>query len=134
MQSDLHAACRQESEWWRQKSRCKWLNDGDRNTSFFHKQAKARKFFNCVLEIQAHDRLINNFEDIKFEATKHFSELFTAQPITKDVELLNIVPRAVKNNDNDMLRKIITLDDIKKVVDGMEDDRASGLDGYMPTS
>ena len=37
LQSDLHAACRQESEWWRQKSRCKWLNDGNRNTSFFHK-------------------------------------------------------------------------------------------------
>ena len=51
LQSDLHAACRRESEWWRQKSRCKWLNDGDRNTDFFHKQAEARKNHNCVLEI-----------------------------------------------------------------------------------
>ena len=56
LQSDLQAACRHESEWWRLKSRCKWLNDGDKNTSFFHKQAEVRKNFNRVLEIQSQDR------------------------------------------------------------------------------
>ena len=104
LQLELHVACRQEYEWWRKNSRCKWLNDGDKNTSFFHKQAEARIFFNCVLEIQAHDRLINKFEDIKSEVTRHFSDLFTAQPITEDVELLNLVPRAIKNRDNDTLK------------------------------
>ena len=37
LQSNLHKACRQEAEWWRIKSRCKWLKDGDKNTEFFHK-------------------------------------------------------------------------------------------------
>ena len=83
-----------------------------------------------MLEIQAHDRVIINFEDIKFEATKHFRDLFTAQPITADVKLLNLVPNAIKNKDNDTLKQMIMLEEIKKVVDGMEDDRAPGLDGY----
>ena len=83
-----------------------------------------------MLEIQAQDRLISNFEDIKTEATRHFSDLFNAQPIIEDVELLNLVPNTIKNNDNEILIQIITMDEIKKVVDGMEDDRAPGPDGY----
>ena len=78
LHSDLHVACWQESEWWRQKSRCKWLKDGDRNTSYFHKLAVARKNFNYVNEIQVQDKLITNFEDIKKATTTHFQELYTA--------------------------------------------------------
>ena len=95
LQLELHTACRLESEWWRQKARCKWMKEGDRNTSFFHKQAEARKNVNFVQEIQAHGRLISNFEEIKEEATRHFKDLFTAQPVSEDVDLLQLIPRAV---------------------------------------
>ena len=53
-----------------------------------------------------------------------------AQPVIEDVDLLNLVPNAVKIKDNDFLKQPITMDEIKKVVDGMEDDRAPGPDGY----
>ena len=130
LQSDFHAACRQEAEWWRQKSHCKWLKDGDKNTGFFHKQALARKNFSSMLEIWSHDRVINNFDDIKSEASKHFEHLYTAQPVIENVELLNLVPNAIKNKDNDALKQVITLEEIKKAVDSMEDDRAPGPDGF----
>ena len=58
-----------------------------------------------MLEIQANDKVISNFEDIKSEAARYFNVLFTAQPISNDVELLNLVPRTVKNKDNDKLKK-----------------------------
>ena len=48
---NLHLACRQEAEWWRLKSRIKWLKDGDTNSSFFHKLIEIRKSKNNVLEI-----------------------------------------------------------------------------------
>ena len=92
LQFDLHEACRKEFKWWRKKSRCKWLNYGDRNIGFFHKLAEARKNFNQVLEIHAHDRVINNFEDINSEASRHFGELFTTQPIIDDAKLLDLFP------------------------------------------
>ena len=72
LHSDLHNACWQESEWWRKKARCKWLKNGDRNTSYFHKHAMARKNFNYVTEIQIQDILITNFEEIKIATTNHF--------------------------------------------------------------
>ena len=83
-----------------------------------------------MLKIHAYDRVINNFEDIKSKASKHFGELFTAQPIIDDAELLDLVPRLVKNNDNATLNHKITLEEIKEAVDDMEDDRAPGLDRY----
>ena len=52
LQKVLHRACREEEEYWRQKSRSLWLLVGDKNTSFFHKQAEARKHFKAVNEIQ----------------------------------------------------------------------------------
>ena len=56
--------------------------------------------------------------------------MFTAQPISNDVELLNLVPRTVKNKVNNKLKKIITLEEIREAVDNMEEDRAPGPDGY----
>ena len=84
LQADLHEACRQESDWWKIKSRRKWLRDGDRNTSYFHKLAEVRKNYNRVTEIQTSDGLITNQEDIKKEASKNFHTLFTAQPTPED--------------------------------------------------
>ena len=62
--------------------------------------------------------------------TRHFNELFNAQPVVEDNELLNLVPNAIKNSDNEALTQSITLDEIKMVVDGMEDDKSPGSDGY----
>jgi hypothetical protein len=51
LHKNLHQACRQEEEYWRQKSRSLWLQSGDKNTNFFHKQAEGRKQFNSIKEI-----------------------------------------------------------------------------------
>ena len=80
----LHAACRQEADWWHLKSRIKWLKEGDTNSSFFHKLTEARKSMNNVSEIQVNDQVFSQFEEIKVEASKYFSELFTDQPTTSE--------------------------------------------------
>ena len=44
LQKELHRAYKEEEEeYWRYKSRSLWLLAGDKNTSFFHKQAEALK-------------------------------------------------------------------------------------------
>ena len=62
LHQDLHAACRQEEEFWRQKSRSLWLKVGDQNTVFFHKQAEVRKYYKTVQEIQLQDQVVTYFE------------------------------------------------------------------------
>ena len=46
---------------------------------------------------------------------------------------MNLVPRAVKNKDNDNLTKKFTMEEIKKAVDGMEEDNAPTPDGFNAT-
>jgi hypothetical protein len=72
----LHSACRLEEDYWRQKSRSLWLQVGDQNTSFFHKQVEARKQFKTVTEIQAQGQPISDFDKIKEEVVRHFSSIF----------------------------------------------------------
>ena len=101
LQNDLHVACRKEAEMWRQKARCRWLKDGDRNTGFFHKQAKARKNFKTVHEIHVHNNVIQDFEDIKVEAFEHFNEIYMDEPVNNsENDLMELFPRIVKIKDN----------------------------------
>ena len=65
IQKYLHRACRVEEEYWRQKSRSMWLQTGDKNTNYFHKQAEARKHFKTINEIQFQGNLVKEFEGIK---------------------------------------------------------------------
>ena len=109
------------------------MRAGDRNTSYFHKIAEVRKNYNHMTEIQTTDRLITNYEAIKIEASKHFYDLFTAQPTPEDAKILNLVPRAMKNKDNDNLTKKVTMEEIKKEVAGMEEDSPPGLDDFNAT-
>ena len=44
--------------------------------------------------------------------------------------LLDLVPKLVKEKDNINLTKRITLEELKEVVDDMEDDKAPGSDGF----
>jgi hypothetical protein len=62
---------------WRLKSCSLWLVVGDRNTTFFHKQARAWLWKNNVKEIFApNGDLLKNFEEIKSVSLTHFVDLY----------------------------------------------------------
>jgi hypothetical protein len=47
----IHALLEEESMW-RLNSITLWLQVGDKNTAFFHRQAKAREWINQITEIK----------------------------------------------------------------------------------
>jgi len=62
----------------RLKSRALWLKAGDKNTTFFHKRAKARQHRNTIDEIKkGTGEIITSFEEIKIDASSHFKVLYT---------------------------------------------------------
>jgi hypothetical protein len=70
----------QEEIRWLQRSRANWLQHGDRNTSFFHNFASARRKKNFIKRLKNDDGIwIEGTETLKPLVFNYFSNLFTAQ-------------------------------------------------------
>ena len=133
LQKALHSALRREEQYWRMKARCLWLQEGDKNTSFFHKQAEARKNQNNIREINYQDQVISNFEEIKAAAHSFFKDLFTedmAAPPLMDRYPLSEVPMLINEEENHRLKAPITIEEIREAIYGMNPDKAPGPDGF----
>eukprot|EP00253_Pinus_taeda_P027574 PITA_27574 len=133
LQKDFHKASREEEELWRQKSRALWLQAADKNTSFFHKQAEARKQFKTVKEIHHQNAVVKDFEDIKRAAHSHFKDLYSAPddpPMDPHVYPMNLIPQCVQDPDNSMLTALISMNELKNALDSMEPNKAPGPDGF----
>ena len=82
-------------------------------------------------EIHAQDQIINDFEEIKIEASCHFSAIYTAETsINMENGIMELVPKIVKIKENDNLIERITLDELKIAVDDMKDDKVPGSNGF----
>ena len=59
-----------------------WLQAEDKNTSYFHKQAKARKQFNYIKKVQHQDqKTVTNFDGIKQASHIHLKGLYTKESL-----------------------------------------------------
>jgi hypothetical protein len=133
LQRKWHQACREEENYWRQKSRSLWLEAGDKNTSYFHKQAEARKQFKKVTEIQVQSQTITDFEGIKAAAADAFETLYTEtqrSAIDSTTYPLSLVPTLIQEEVNNSLTKEVTQQEIKEALDQMNPDKAPGPDGF----
>jgi hypothetical protein len=133
LQRKWHQACREEENFWHQKSRCLWLEAGDKNTSYFHKQAEARKQFKKVSEIQVQNQTITDFEGIKEVAVDAFETLYSETQIStinpKDYPL-SLVPTLIQEDVNNKLTRAVHQQEIKEALDQMNPDKAPGPDGF----
>jgi hypothetical protein len=133
LQRKWHKDFHEEENYWRQKSRSLWLEAGYRNTSYFHKQAEARKQFKTVTEIQVQNQTIMDLEGIKATTTKAFKELYTKMQRT-DIDHkeypLSLIPKLIKEDINNNLTKEVTQQEIKDALDQMNPDKAPGPDGF----
>jgi hypothetical protein len=64
----------------RMKSRALWIQERNKNTSFFHTREKARQYRNIVEEIKSQSgTLITSFEEIKKASSSHFGNIYTEE-------------------------------------------------------
>eukprot|EP00253_Pinus_taeda_P003282 PITA_03282 len=66
LQQEWENFCKQEEIFWRQKSRVKWLKEGERNTRFFHRSTLANRNHNGISSIKdERGKLLSSHEDIE---------------------------------------------------------------------
>lgn len=82
LRSELFDILKQEELLWYQKSRKKWLTDGDRNTQFFHVSTMSRRKRNKIDRLQTENgEWVENQEGLKILAIKYFESLFSANDL-----------------------------------------------------
>jgi hypothetical protein len=133
-QRSTYQSFRREEEYWRLKSRSLWLKAGDRNTSFFHRQYRARLSRNHIAEIKTVDgQVCKGFNQVKAAAESHFRNLYREDIQSNDeeaVDLLSNIPSLISPEDNALLCRPTTEEEIINVIWSMEADKAPGPDGF----
>jgi exonuclease III len=128
---------RREEEYWRLKSRSLWLKAGDRNTSYFHRQYRARLSRNHIAEIKIGEgQVCKGYNQVKAAAESHFKNLYSEDtPISEEetADLLSNIPNLISPEDNEQLCQPPSEEEISNVIWSMEADKAPGPDGFQYT-
>jgi hypothetical protein len=127
---EIEKVLEQEEIYRMQRSRANWLTHGDRNSSFFHNYARARKKRNTIVKLKGPDGGIREGNSlIKPIITDYFSELFSTEMSETDHELLQKVQPKVTAYMNEHLLEPFTEEEVKKALHGIGDFKAPGTDG-----
>jgi hypothetical protein len=133
-QQSTYQSFRKEEEYWRIKSRSLWLKAGDRNTSFFHRQYRARLSMNHIVEIKTVEgQVCKGFNQVKVAAETHFRNLYREGTQSNDeeaVDFLSNIPSLISVEDNAILYRPTSEEEIINVIWSMDADKATGPDGF----
>lgn len=130
LQDDLNTIFQQEEVFWFQKSREKWLMQGDRNTSYFHLTTIVRRRRNRIEGLLDDNHVwISSKEGLKSIVTNFFSSLFTdlgAVGIPTSWPKLFPTP-----NDYDIqnINALVSMEETKEALFGIGKLKAPGPDG-----
>jgi hypothetical protein len=93
----------QEEIYWIQRGRANWLLHGDRNTTFFHNAATARKKRNQIKKLLGDNGIWVQDAELKSYIKGYFSNLFTSEVSQPNPEVISLVTRKVTNEMNNAL-------------------------------
>ena len=131
--SSLHNWLNAQATHWKQKAKANWLQDGDRNTKFFHLSAKSRSIRNRIDKITVDGNLFEDEDQIRDQASLHFSKLLnssTAPSSTSDAILFYMAGPSITDEDNISLSAIPSPSEIKEDVFGLKGLSSPGPDGF----
>lgn len=112
-----------------QRSRLKWLQDGDSNTSFFHACVNKRLRENSRHGIRISSSRVEEPERVKEGIFTHFETSFK-QNCWMRTTLDGILIRRISEVESKSLTAEFTLVEIKNAVWGCEGNKSPGPDGY----
>lgn len=124
-----------EETFWRQKSREKWLKEGDRNSKLFHNSAvynRSQKKITSIMNTQG--SRTENPQEIADTIITYFKNLLNNYEGSKRAaqnRMLEFIPKLVTKEDNKKINEPITLEEVRTVVFSMSPDKSSGPNGFQ---
>lgn len=130
LQKKIKLLWKHEEIYWNQRSRVKWLQWGDNNTSFFHASTLQRRDFNRILKIKDAGCIwVKGQRNINKAAFDFYQDIYTKSPIQHLQECIASIPNLVSDSLNRKLCSQVDIDEIKAAVFSLGDLKAPGIYG-----
>ncbi|CAN6252305.1 unnamed protein product [Urochloa humidicola] len=130
IQTELLRLMEEEELYWHKRSNKNWLLEGDNNTGYFHRIANGKKRKNTIFSLQHEDSQIEGDENILNHATMYYKSLFGPSDSPKfkmDPDCWDQHEK-VTDQENEVLTRPFSEEEIKHVVLSMEKNTAPGPD------
>ena len=130
LQIELETILLQEELLWFQKSRCQWLESGDRNTKFYHLATTVRGQKKKIHGLEdSSGAWVTDQESLCNMAIEYFKKLYQKDSFLRPSLLKGCFPPLDSDNLACFFRPI-TGNDVQQALFQMDPHKASGLDGY----
>eukprot|EP00253_Pinus_taeda_P028248 PITA_28248 len=134
MEGKLLERERQEEMLWRQKSRIRWLKEGEKNTKFFHRTTVQRRMHNQISQVtNAQGDKLETQEEIEKEFLQYFKAMSQEPNINREEAIDNItghIPWLIIEEQNSLLLKPISLQEVEIAAKSLKAGKAPGPDGF----
>ncbi|XP_019239934.1 PREDICTED: uncharacterized protein LOC109219918 [Nicotiana attenuata] len=114
---------------WRQKSRCRWLKEGDNNTKYFQKLANSNRRHSSIDKLKVGSEVIDDKELIKEEILNYYHNLYAENEVWRPTTNFEEVAK-ISAVDNEMLEAVFDKEEVHAVIQSCAPDKAPGLDGF----
>ncbi|WJX46909.1 hypothetical protein P8452_33654 [Trifolium repens] len=112
-----------------QRSRSKWLKEGDANTRYFHGCIKARSKSNLISAIKVDDRWLDSPNLIKEGVVTYFENHVSA-PLRAKPKLNGVDFATISEEENAELISFFSMEEIEEVVRCSDGNKCPGPDGF----
>ncbi|XP_070667358.1 uncharacterized protein [Malus domestica] len=126
---DLRA---QEESFWCQRSRVKWLRDGDANTKFFHHSTLHRRRRNTIVKLKDKGECwVERPDQVRHLVENYFVDIFSSAGSRNWGSSLDCISHVVSDAMNMVLVALVSDDKIKEAALEMGCLKTPGLDGFQ---
>ena len=119
----LVARERQEGIFWKQKSRVKWLQEGERNTKFFHNTVLQNRNNSRINKLKKADgSQVETRMEMEEKLTQNFFDILSEDGGDRGRSISRItrlIPKTVSKENNEMLIKPVAMQEVQEVVHQM---------------
>ncbi|GJT64038.1 hypothetical protein Tco_1015518, partial [Tanacetum coccineum] len=114
-----------------QMAKVEWLQEGDRNTAYFHQVIKGRKHRSFIDNICDENGTKHSEDEVPKQFVKHFKNFIGRKRNTYNIKnKAKLFTKQVNDYEANILCKEVTLQGVEEALKSIDDNKAPRPDGY----
>ena len=117
------------------KARVKWLQEGERSTKFFHNSVLQNRNISRIHKLKKmNGSKVEARREIQEELTQYFFDILNEDGGDRSRainRITNLIPMIMTKENNEVLIKPVSMQEVEEVLHQMAPGKAPGLDGFI---